>query len=112
MSMTVSTVAALASLGTVAAFVYGLVHLEQTSPFAQKPSIALLVWTGALPAADLPRVLEKTTKDLEAAKATKAGIQAAITAHRQAGQAMSEHLQQLEGRITEKQAGQWASSPQ
>ena len=58
MSMTVST---LAALGTVAAFAYGLVHLEQTSPFAQKPSIALRVWTGALPTADLPRVLEYTT---------------------------------------------------
>ena len=109
MSMTVST---LAALGTVAALVYGLVHLEETSPFAQKPSIALRVWTGALPAADLPRVLEETTRDLEAAKAAKAGTQAAINAHREAGQAMSEHLQQLQTRITEKQAGQWSSSPQ
>ena len=109
MSMTVST---LAALGTVAAFVYGLVHLEQTSPFAQKPSIALRVWTGALPTADLPRVLEETTAQVEAAKAAKAQTQAAIEAHREAGQAMSEHLQQLQTRITEKQAGQWSSSPQ
>jgi hypothetical protein len=109
MSMTVSTVAA---LGTVAAFVYGLVHLEQTAPFAQKPSIALLAWTGALPAADLPRVLEETTRELEVAKAAKAGTQAAVTAHREVGRTMSEHLQQLQTRITEKQAGQWSSLPQ
>lgn len=109
MSMTVST---LAALGTVAAFAYGLVYLEQTSPFAQKPSIALRVWTGALPTADLPRVLEETTAQVEAAKAAKAQTQAAIEAHREAGQAMSEHLQQLQTRITEKQAGQWSSSPQ
>ncbi len=109
MSMTVST---LAALGTVAAFVYGLVHLEQTSPFAQKPSIALRVWTGALPTADLPRVLEETTAQLEAAKAATAQAAAALKAHQEAGQAMSEHLQQLQSRITEKQAGQWSSSPQ
>ena len=109
MSITVSTFAV---LGTVAALGYGLVHLEQTSPFAQKPSIALRVWAGALPTADLPRVLEETTAQVEAAKAAKAQIQAAITAHREAGQAMSLHLQQLQGRITEKQAGQWSSSPQ
>ena len=108
MSMTVSTVAA---FGTVAAFAYGLVHLEQTSPFAQKPSIALLVWTGALPAANLPRVLEETTAQVEAAKAAKAKTQAAIEAHREAGQAMSEHLQQRQTRITEKQAGQWSGAP-
>lgn len=109
MSMTVSTLAALA---TVVALAYGLVHLEETAPFAQKPSIALQVWTGALPTADLPRVLEETTAQLEAAKAAKAEALVAIKAHREAGQAMSEHLQQLQTRITEKQAGQWSSLPQ
>jgi len=108
MSMTVST---LAALGTVTALVYGLVHLEETSPFAQKPSIALRVWTGALPTADLPRVLEETTAQVEAAKAAKAQAAAVLKAHQEAGQAMSLHLQQLEARIAEKQAGQWSTVP-
>lgn len=109
MSMTVSTVAALA---TVAAVVYGLVHLEQTSPFAQKPSIALRVWTGDLPSADLPRVLEETTREVNAAKAAKAEALATVKAHREAGQALTEQLQRLEVRVTEKQAGQWSAPPQ
>lgn len=108
MSMTVST---LAALGTVAALVYGLVHLEKTSPFAEKPSIALRVWTGALPAADLPRVLEETTAQVEAAKTAKARAEAAITAHRLAGEDLTRQLQKLEERITEKQAGQWSATP-
>ena len=109
MSMTVST---LAAVGTVAALVYGLVHLEKTAPFAEKPSIALRVWTGALPAAELPRVLEETTAQVEALKAAKARADAAIAAHRQAGADLARHLQKLEERITEKQASQWSAPPQ
>ena len=96
---------------TVAGLGYVLVRLEQTSPFAQRPSIALRVWTGDLPTADLPRVLAETTAQVEAVKAATAKTEVTIRAHQDAGRAMSLYLQQLEAHITEKQAGQWSAPP-
>ena len=109
MSMKVSLIAALA---TVAGITYGLVHLERAQPLAQKPSIALRVWTGDLPTADLDKALAEAEAQAAALTASNQATQRAIAAHRKAGEDMARQLQKLEERVAEKQASQWVGAAQ
>lgn len=109
MSMKVSLVAALATVAGIASV---LVHLERTQPLAQKPSIALRVWTGDLPTADLDKALAEAEAQAAALTAANRATQQAIAAHRKAGEDMARHLQQLEERVAEKQASQWGGAVQ
>lgn len=109
MSMKVSLIAAVA---TVAGTLYGLVYLERTQPLAEKPSIALRVWSGDLPTADLDKALAEAEAQAAALRASNQAAQQAIAAHRKAGEDMARHLQQLEERVALKQAGEWGGAAQ
>jgi hypothetical protein len=101
--------ATLGVAATSAAFVMALVHLEQTAPLSQKPSVVLRSWTGDLPKADLPSLLQETERQADAARQAKAEALAAVAAHKESGQALASHLQALTERIDEKQAVEWST---
>ena len=104
-------IAAPAALLTACGLVYGLIRAERNAPLAEKPSILLRVWSGELPSADLSRVLAQTTAQLDAARQAHEQALAARAAHEKMTQVGMTLLQQLEQRIAEKQATEWASSP-
>ena len=95
---------------TTAGLTFGLVYLERTAPLPEKPSIRLLVLTGQLPTGDLKTALE----DYElAAMAAQERLDLAKAAHdKQAAwnRGARQVYGELQERIAEKQAGQWATA--
>ena len=98
----------LAVVATTAGFIALAVHLEQTESFSRKPSVALRVWTGDLPVADLPAELEKAQAELAAAQKATATAEEAVKAHQLVAEELASFQQALQDRIAEKQAGVWA----
>lgn len=89
--------------------VMGAVYLERTASLPSKPSVLLRVWSGELPSADLERSLSDAQQQAKAARAAAAKAQAALAAQKRLNEEHQKHLERLDRRITEKEAGEWSS---
>ena len=91
------------------ALLVGLVHLERTAPLAQKPSIRLRAFTGELPTADLPGVLEQHERDVLAARGRVEQAKTAEEMHTRWNGGIQKVYRDLQERISEKRSGQWST---